>query len=133
MRGRVAEMCRHKRLRVMLDSTGQYGAGLAVEGVGLGPFQPGAPCSQVVVAGDLGWHRGLQHGQVPASMRGFWANLQHDAGAPIDYSGNPGKPAQIRPNFPQGALEITPARSRTLKSKYVVSRNSLSGEWHPYR
>jgi len=73
--------------RVMIDSAGKYGAGLALEVIGRGLHKLGIRPDQVTISNKLGWYRIPLKGAEPTFEPGAWANLQFDAVQKISYKG----------------------------------------------
>jgi D-threo-aldose 1-dehydrogenase len=73
--------------KVMIDSAGKYGAGLALEVIGQGLEQLGVHPSQITISNKLGWYRVPLTSAEPTFEPGAWANLKYDAVQKISYNG----------------------------------------------
>ncbi|WP_319590062.1 aldo/keto reductase [uncultured Draconibacterium sp.] len=73
--------------KVMIDSAGKYGAGLALEVIGRGLSQLGIPSEQITISNKLGWYRVPLKTKEPTFESGVWANLEYDAVQKINYEG----------------------------------------------
>ncbi len=73
--------------KVMIDSAGKYGAGLALEVIGQGLEQLGISPDQITISNKLGWYRVPLETPEPTFEPGAWANLKYDAVQKISYSG----------------------------------------------
>ena len=73
--------------KVMIDSAGKYGAGLALEVIGQGLDKLGVDPSQITISNKLGWYRVPLTSTEPTFEPGAWANLEYDAVQKISYSG----------------------------------------------
>ncbi|WP_321995495.1 aldo/keto reductase [Draconibacterium orientale] len=73
--------------KVMIDSAGKYGAGLALEVIGQGLEKLGVHPSQITISNKLGWYRVPLTGAEPTFEPGAWANLEYDAVQKISYEG----------------------------------------------
>lgn len=73
--------------KVMIDSAGKYGAGLALEVIGQGLHTLGIQPSQISISNKLGWYRVPLQTAEPTFEPGAWAKLQFDAVQKISYSG----------------------------------------------
>jgi D-threo-aldose 1-dehydrogenase len=73
--------------KVMIDSAGKYGAGLALEVIGRGLEKLGVDPSQITISNKLGWYRVPLKTAEPTFEPGAWANLDYDAVQKISYSG----------------------------------------------
>ena len=73
--------------KVMIDSSGKYGAGLALEVIGKGLCQLGTPPEQITISNKLGWYRVPLKTKEPTFEPGVWANLEYDAVQKISYKG----------------------------------------------
>ena len=72
---------------VMIDSAGKYGAGLALESIGLGLRQMGISPKNITISNKLGWYRVPLKTSEPTFEPGAWANIKHDAVQKISYKG----------------------------------------------
>ncbi len=73
--------------RVMIDTAGKYGAGLALEVIGQGLEQLSIEPGQISISNKLGWYRVPLKAKEPTFEPGAWANLKHDAIQKISYHG----------------------------------------------
>ncbi len=73
--------------KVMIDSAGKYGAGLALEVIGKGLEKLGIEPSQISISNKLGWYRVPLKTSEPTFEPGVWANLKNDAVQKISYKG----------------------------------------------
>ncbi len=73
--------------KVMIDSAGKYGAGLALEVIGQGLVKLGIDPSQITISNKLGWYRVPLKTPEPTFEPGAWANLKYDAVQKISYKG----------------------------------------------
>ena len=83
----VRECVRLSEGKVVFDSAGKYGAGLALEVLGRCLKELGVPPSRVVISNKLGWLRTPLTGTEPTFEPGVWKDLEHDAVQKIGYSG----------------------------------------------
>jgi D-threo-aldose 1-dehydrogenase len=77
----------HAPKPVVLDSAGKYGAGLALEMIGVNLRELGVPAADVVISNKLGWLRTPLASPEPTFEPGVWAGLEHDAIQRISYDG----------------------------------------------
>jgi D-threo-aldose 1-dehydrogenase len=73
--------------KVMIDSAGKYGAGLALEVIGQGLEILGIEPSEISISNKLGWYRVPLTTPEPTFEPGAWANLEYDAEQRISYTG----------------------------------------------
>ncbi|WP_346860976.1 aldo/keto reductase [uncultured Draconibacterium sp.] len=73
--------------KVMIDSAGKYGAGLALEVIGQGLEKLGIEPSEISISNKLGWYRVPLTTPEPTFEPGAWANLEYDAEQRISYTG----------------------------------------------
>lgn len=73
--------------KVMIDSAGKYGAGLALEVIGSGLERLGIAPEDITISNKLGWFRVPLKTPEPTFEPGAWANLKNDAVQKISYSG----------------------------------------------
>jgi len=73
--------------KVMIDSAGKYGAGLALEVIGRGLKELGVSPDQITISNKLGWYRVPLETEEPTFEPGAWANLEYDAVQRISYDG----------------------------------------------
>ena len=85
---RIVEACiRESGGRVIFDSAGKYGAGLALESLGRALKRLGIAPGNVVISNKLGWLRSPLAGKEPTFEPGVWKGLEHDAVQKIGYDG----------------------------------------------
>src|SRR3954468_13318901 len=75
----VSECVRLSKGKVVFDSAGKYGAGLALETLGKCLKQLNIPQENVVISNKLGWLRTKLKTEEPTFEPGVWKNLKHDA------------------------------------------------------
>ena len=73
--------------KVVFDSAGKYGAGLALETLGKCLRKLNIPPGKVVISNKLGWLRTKLETNEPTFEPGVWKNLKHDAVQKISYEG----------------------------------------------
>lgn len=73
--------------KVVIDSAGKYGAGLALEVIGQGLQKLGIAPDQITISNKLGWFRVPLETEEPRFEPGAWKNLKHDAVQRISYEG----------------------------------------------
>lgn len=73
--------------KVMIDTAGKYGAGLALEVIGQGLEKLGIEPGQISISNKLGWYRVPLETDEPTFEPGAWANLKYDAVQKISYDG----------------------------------------------
>jgi D-threo-aldose 1-dehydrogenase len=76
-----------KGKKVVFDSAGKYGAGLALETLGKCLKQLNVEPKNVVISNKLGWVRTKLKTKEPTFEPGVWKNLKHDAVQKISYDG----------------------------------------------
>lgn len=91
----VKECVRLSKEKVVFDSAGKYGAGLALETLGKSLEQLNVPPGNVIISNKLGWVRSELKTTEPTFEPGVWKNLKHDAVQKISYDG-------IMESFEQG-------------------------------
>jgi D-threo-aldose 1-dehydrogenase len=85
---RIVEACiQESGGRVIFDSAGKYGAGLALESLGRALKRLGVTPGNVVISNKLGWLRRPLTGKEPTFEPGVWKDLEHDAVQKIGYDG----------------------------------------------
>jgi D-threo-aldose 1-dehydrogenase len=72
---------------VVIDTAGKYGAGLALETIGMGLNELGINRDDVVISNKLGWYRIPLKGIEPGFEPGVWADLEHDCEQRFSYAG----------------------------------------------
>ena len=83
----VSECVRLSKGKVVFDSAGKYGAGLALETLGKCLKQLNVEPENVVISNKLGWVRTELKTKEPIFEPGVWKNLKHDAVQKISYDG----------------------------------------------
>lgn len=83
----VSECVRLSQGRVLFDSAGKYGAGLALETLGKCLKQLDVPTGNVVISNKLGWVRTKLRTKEPTFEPGVWKDLKYDAVQKISYDG----------------------------------------------
>ena len=83
----VRECVRLSNRKVVFDSAGKYGAGLALETLGKCLKQLGVPVDQVIISNKLAWVRTELKTEEPTFEPGVWKNLKNDAVQKISYEG----------------------------------------------
>lgn len=83
----VSECVRLSDRKVVFDSAGKYGAGLALEALGKCLRKLNIPKEKVVISNKLGWLRTELKAKEPTFEPGVWKNLKHDAVQKISYDG----------------------------------------------
>jgi len=73
--------------RVVFDSAGKYGAGLALEVLGRALSRLKIRPEDVVISNKLGWVRSPLRGMEPTFEPGVWKDLRYDAVQKISYDG----------------------------------------------
>jgi len=73
--------------RVLFDSAGKYGAGLALESLGKCLNELKATPGKVMISNKLGWFRTELKTPEPTFEKGVWIDLKHDAVQMISYNG----------------------------------------------
>jgi D-threo-aldose 1-dehydrogenase len=84
----IVRECVHlSKGKVVFDSAGKYGAGLALEMLGKCLRQLEVPPENVIISNKLGWLRTALETEEPTFEPGVWKNLKHDAVQKISYEG----------------------------------------------
>jgi len=83
----VSECLRLSGEKVVFDSAGKYGAGLALETLGKCLNQLKARPENVIISNKLGWLRTSLTTDEPTFEPGVWKDLKHDAVQKISYDG----------------------------------------------
>lgn len=83
----VSECVRLSGGKVVFDSAGKYGAGLALETLGKCLKELNVEPGKVVISNKLGWVRTELKTEEPTFEPGVWRNLKHDAVQKISYDG----------------------------------------------
>ncbi len=72
---------------VVIDTAGKYGAGLALETIGMGLADLGVAPEDVLISNKLGWYRVPLTHDAPTFEPGAWAGLENDAVQTFGYEG----------------------------------------------
>src|SRR6476660_9673362 len=83
----VKECVRLSKGKIVFDSAGKYGAGLALETLGKLLKQLNVPKEEVIISNKLGWLRTELKTPEPTFEPGVWKDLKHDAVQKISYDG----------------------------------------------
>jgi D-threo-aldose 1-dehydrogenase len=83
----IKECVRLSKGKVVFDSAGKYGAGLALETLGKLLKQLNIPTNDVIISNKLGWLRTELKTPEPTFEPGVWKDLKHDAVQKISYDG----------------------------------------------
>lgn len=83
----IAECVKHSGGKVVFDSAGKYGAGLALEVLGKHLRELNVDQSNVIISNKLGWYRTELKTPEPTFEPGVWVGLKHDAVQKISYQG----------------------------------------------
>lgn len=83
----VNECVRLSNRKVVFDSAGKYGAGLALETLGKCLKKLNISPEHVIISNKLGWLRTELATEEPTFEPGVWKNLKHDAVQKISYEG----------------------------------------------
>lgn len=83
----VAAWFQHAPDRVVIDTAGKYGAGLALEVLGRALSAQGVAPDDVLISNKLGWRRVPLRSSEPTFEPGAWIDLRHDAVQDISYDG----------------------------------------------
>lgn len=83
----VAECVNHSPGKVVFDSAGKYGAGLALEALGRSLSDIQVNPERVVISNKLGWFRTELKTPEPTFEKGVWVGIKHDAVQMISYDG----------------------------------------------
>jgi len=81
----VRECVRLSNGKVVFDSAGKYGAGLALETLGSCLKQLGVSPADVIISNKLGWLRTELRTEEPTFEPGVWKDLKYDAVQKIGY------------------------------------------------
>ena len=73
--------------KVVFDTAGKYGAGLALETLGACLTELNVPTEKVTISNKLGWYRTPLVDDEPTFERGVWKDLKNDAVQKISYKG----------------------------------------------
>ena len=83
----IKECIVHSTGKVVFDTAGKYGAGLALEVIGKSLNQLNIKQDEVIISNKLGWYRTPLTGPEPTFEPGVWRDLKHDAIQKISYDG----------------------------------------------
>jgi len=83
----VSECVKHSPGKVVFDSAGKYGAGLALESLGKSLSDLNVDPEKVVISNKLGWFRTELKTPEPTFEEGVWVGLKNDAVQMISYDG----------------------------------------------
>lgn len=83
----IAECVKHSAGKVVFDTAGKYGAGLALEVLGKHLRELNVDQSNVIISNKLGWYRTELKTPEPTFEPGVWVGLKHDAVQKISYQG----------------------------------------------
>ncbi len=83
----MAEWFNVSKGKVMIDTAGKYGAGLALETIGWGLKELNINPEDILISNKLGWYRVPLTTEEPTFESGVWANLKNDAIQKISYNG----------------------------------------------
>jgi D-threo-aldose 1-dehydrogenase len=83
----VSECVRLSKGKVVFDSAGKYGAGLALETLGKCLKKLDVHPDNVIISNKLAWLRTELKTEEPTFEPGVWKNLKHDAVQKISYDG----------------------------------------------
>ncbi len=83
----VAAFRAHTAGVALFDGAGKYGAGLALEELGLALREGCVGSEQVAISNKLGWRRAPLTAAEPTFEPGVWKDLRHDAVQDISYEG----------------------------------------------
>jgi D-threo-aldose 1-dehydrogenase len=83
----ISECVRLSNGKVVFDSAGKYGAGLALETLGKCLRQLNVHPDNVIISNKLAWVRTELKTEEPTFEPGVWKNLKHDAIQKISYDG----------------------------------------------
>ncbi len=83
----IKECVQHSGGKVVFDSAGKYGAGLALETLGIHLKELGVAPENVVISNKLAWYRTELKTPEPTFEPGVWIGLEHDAVQMISYQG----------------------------------------------
>ncbi len=83
----IKECVKHSSGKVVFDSAGKYGAGLALEVLGKYLRELNVDPNNVIISNKLGWYRTELKTPEPTFEEGVWVGLKHDAIQMISYDG----------------------------------------------
>lgn len=83
----IEECIRHSSGKVIFDTAGKYGAGLALETLGKGLSDLNIHPDDVIICNKLGWYQTELLTSEPTFEKGVWVDLKNDAVQQISYDG----------------------------------------------
>ncbi|MFD0750178.1 aldo/keto reductase [Mucilaginibacter calamicampi] len=83
----ISECFNRSTGKVVFDSAGKYGAGLALESIGKALTELNIDPERVVINNKLGWYRTELKTPEPTFEKGVWIGLKNDAVQMISYDG----------------------------------------------
>lgn len=83
----IKEFILHSDGQPFFDTAGKYGAGLALESLGIGLKQSGVSPDDVIISNKLGWIRTELKTPEPTFEPGVWKDLKFDAVQKMGYDG----------------------------------------------
>jgi D-threo-aldose 1-dehydrogenase len=83
----VKECITHTKGKIIFDTAGKYGAGLALESLGKCLKALGVPPEDLIISNKLGWIRTELKTPEPTFEPGVWRDLKFDAVQNISYNG----------------------------------------------
>lgn len=83
----IAECVKHSEGKVVFDTAGKYGAGLALEVLGKYLTELNVAPDEVIISNKLGWYRTELKTPEPTFEKDVWIGLKHDAVQMISYDG----------------------------------------------
>lgn len=83
----IREFISHSAKPFFFDSAGKYGAGLALESLGIGLRELAVPNTDVVISNKLGWYRTELKSLKPGFEADIWQDLKFDAVQKMGYDG----------------------------------------------
>ncbi|MGZ5246209.1 MAG: aldo/keto reductase [Flavitalea sp.] len=83
----IREVVKHSKGKLVFDTAGKYGAGLALETIGKCLEELGVKKEDVIICNKLAWIRTELKTPEPTFEPGVWRDLKHDAIQKISYEG----------------------------------------------
>ena len=83
----IRECFNHVKKPVVFDCAGKYGAGLALNMLGICLQRLGIKPDDIIISNKLGWYRTPLTASEPTFEKNVWKNLDHDAIQMISYEG----------------------------------------------
>lgn len=83
----LREVVKHSKGKLVFDTAGKYGAGLALETIGKCLEELGVKKEEVIICNKLAWVRTELKTPEPTFEPGVWRDLKHDAIQKISYDG----------------------------------------------